>query len=79
MLLADEPVGNLDPVNAHEVVNILKQINKLGTTVILSTHDRSVVDRVKGRVITLANGEIAMDDKRGNTYYNIDILCCILN
>ncbi len=65
LLLADEPVGNLDPVNAHEVVNILKQINKLGTAVMLSTHDRSVVDKVKGRVITLVNGEVAMDDKKG--------------
>ena len=65
LLLADEPVGNLDPVNAHEVVNILKQINKLGTTVMLTTHDRSVVDKVKGRVITLVNGEIALDDKKG--------------
>ena len=65
LLLADEPVGNLDPVNAHEVVNILKQINKLGTAVLLSTHDRSVVEKVKGRVITLAHGEVALDDKKG--------------
>ncbi len=65
LLLADEPVGNLDPVNAHEVVSILKQINKLGTTVLLTTHDRSVVEKVKGRVITLANGEIALDDTGG--------------
>jgi len=65
LLLADEPVGNLDPVNSHEVVNILKQINKRGTTVMLTTHDRSVVDKVKGRVITLVNGEIALDDKKG--------------
>ena len=65
LLLADEPTGNLDPVNAHEVINILKQINKLGTTVVLATHDRSVVDKIKGRVITLVSGEVALDDKRG--------------
>ena len=65
LLLADEPVGNLDPVNAHEVISILKQINKLGTTVLLTTHDRSVVDKVKGRVVTLVNGEIALDDTKG--------------
>ena len=65
LLLADEPTGNLDPVNSHEVINILKQINKLGTTVLLATHDKSVVDKIKGRVITLVEGEVALDDKKG--------------
>ena len=65
LLLADEPTGNLDPVNAHEVINILKQINKLGTTVMLATHDRSVVNKIKGRVITLVDGEVALDDPKG--------------
>ena len=65
LLLADEPTGNLDPVNSHEVIGILKQINKLGTTVLLATHDKSVVDKIKGRVITLAGGEVALDDKKG--------------
>ena len=65
LLLADEPTGNLDPVNVHEVINILKQINKLGTTVLLATHDRLVVNKVKGRVITLIDGEVALDDKKG--------------
>ena len=65
LLLADEPTGNLDPVNSHEVIGILKQINELGTTVLLATHDKSVVDAIRGRVITMANGEIALDDKRG--------------
>ena len=65
LLLADEPTGNLDPVNAHEVIGILRQVNKIGTTVILTTHDKSVVNKVKGRVITLVNGEVAMDDTRG--------------
>ena len=65
LILADEPTGNLDPVNAHEVINILKQINKLGTTVILATHDKSVVEKIKGRIVTLVNGGLALDDKRG--------------
>ncbi|MDE0243654.1 MAG: ATP-binding cassette domain-containing protein [Candidatus Kaiserbacteria bacterium] len=65
LLLADEPTGNLDPVNSHEVISILKQVNKIGTTVILTTHDKSVVNKVKGRVITLVNGEVAMDDLKG--------------
>ena len=65
LILADEPTGNLDPVNAHEVINILQQINKLGTTVILATHDKSVVDKIKGRVITLVGGSLALDDKKG--------------
>lgn len=65
LLLADEPTGNLDPVNSSEVINILKQINKLGTTVILSTHDKSVVDKIKGRIISLSSGEIVSDSKSG--------------
>ena len=65
LLLADEPTGNLDPVNMHEVINILKQINKLGTTVLLATHDRLVVNKVKDRVITLVDGEVALDDEKG--------------
>lgn len=65
LLLADEPTGNLDPVNSHEVISILKQVNKIGTTVILTTHDKSVVSKMRGRVITLVNGEVAMDDSKG--------------
>ena len=65
LLLADEPTGNLDPVNTYEVINILKQINKLGTTVILATHDKSVVQGIGGRVITLTNGALAMDAPNG--------------
>lgn len=65
LLLADEPTGNLDPLNSHEVINILQQINKLGTTVLLATHDKGVVDRIKGRVITLVEGSIELDDLKG--------------
>ncbi len=65
IIIADEPTGNLDPVNTNEVVKILKKINDLGTTVILATHDKEVVNQVKKRVITLENGRIVRDDKEG--------------
>ena len=65
LIIADEPTGNLDPLNAAEVINILKKINDLGTTVILTTHNKSIVDQIKKRVITLENGRIIRDDKEG--------------
>jgi len=65
LIIADEPTGNLDPINTNEVVNILKKINDLGTTIILTTHNRSVIDQIKKRVITLENGRIIRDDKDG--------------
>ncbi len=65
LIIADEPTGNLDPINTSEVVNILKKINDLGTTIILTTHNRSVIDQIKKRVITLENGRVVRDDKEG--------------
>jgi len=65
LIIADEPTGNLDPINTNEVINLLKKINELGTTVILTTHNRAVVDKVKKRVITLENGRVIRDDKDG--------------
>src|SRR3990167_7636280 len=65
VLIADEPTGNLDPVNAHDVVQILKKINDLGTTVLLTTHNKSVVDSIGRRVVTMDQGRIARDDKQG--------------
>ncbi|MFA5841195.1 MAG: cell division ATP-binding protein FtsE [Candidatus Paceibacterota bacterium] len=63
LIIADEPTGNLDPVNTHEIVQILKKINDLGTTVILTTHNRGVIDSVGKRVITMENGKIIRDTK----------------
>ncbi len=63
LIIADEPTGNLDPINTNEVINLLKKINELGTTVILTTHSKSVIDHIKKRVITLENGKIISDDK----------------
>ena len=65
LIIADEPTGNLDPMNTHEIIQILKKINDLGTTVILATHNRGVIDSIGRRVITMENGKIIRDDKNG--------------
>ena len=65
IIIADEPTGNLDPINTYDVVQILKKINDLGTTVLLTTHNKGVIDSVKGRVVTLDRGRIIRDDKKG--------------
>ncbi|MFZ2072517.1 MAG: ATP-binding cassette domain-containing protein, partial [Minisyncoccia bacterium] len=65
LIIADEPTGNLDPVNTYEVIQILKKINDLGTTVILTTHNRGVIESVGKRVVTLENGKVVRDDKNG--------------
>ena len=65
LIIADEPTGNLDPINTHEIVQIFKKINDLGATVILATHNRGVIDSVGKRVITLEKGKIIRDDKNG--------------
>ena len=63
LIIADEPTGNLDPINTHEIVQILKKINDLGTTVILATHNRGVIDAIGKRVITMENGKVIRDSK----------------
>ncbi len=65
VLIADEPTGNLDPINTYEIVQILKKINELGTTVILTTHNKGVVEHIGGRVVTMDSGKIIRDDKSG--------------
>ncbi len=65
IIIADEPTGNLDPINTLEIVKILRKIHKLGTTVILTTHDKDIVDEVCGRVITMERGKVIRDDKHG--------------
>jgi cell division transport system ATP-binding protein len=65
VIVADEPTGNLDPVNTYDIVQILKRINDLGTMVILTTHNKGVVDSLGKRVITLEQGKIVRDDKEG--------------
>lgn len=65
ILIADEPTGNLDPINTHDIAQILKKVNDLGTTVILTTHNKGVIDSLKRRVITLDRGRIMRDDPKG--------------
>lgn len=65
LFLADEPTGNLDSINALEILNLLKKINEMGTTVILATHAKELVDKIKRRVIVLEKGEIASDAASG--------------
>lgn len=65
VIIADEPTGNLDPGNTFEIIQILKKINDLGTTVIITTHNRGVVDSLGKRVISMQNGKIVRDDKNG--------------
>lgn len=65
VVIADEPTGNLDPVNTYEVVQILEKINDLGTTVILTTHNKGVIDSIKKRVVTLEDGRIVRDEAHG--------------
>ena len=65
IIIADEPTGNLDPVNAADIINILRKINSFGTTIILATHDKSIVNTLRKRVITIEGGRITRDDKDG--------------
>lgn len=65
VILADEPTGNLDPYNALEIVKLLSKINELGTTVILATHDKEIINRLGKRVLTLDSGALIRDEERG--------------
>lgn len=65
VVIADEPTGNLDPVNTYEIIQILHKINELGTTVILTTHNKGVIDSIKKRVVTLEDGRIIRDEAHG--------------
>jgi cell division transport system ATP-binding protein len=65
IIVADEPTGNLDPYNTYEVIALLQKINQTGKTVILSTHDREVINKLGKRVITLEDGKIIRDEAEG--------------
>ena len=71
VLLADEPTGNLDPETSLEIMGLLERINLSGTTVIMATHDRSIVDRMSKRVIEIKSGKIVRDEK-GARYREFD-------
>ncbi len=65
VIIADEPTGNLDPHNTWEIVNLLLKINELGTTVVLATHSKEIINKIRRRVITLDNGKIIKDEEDG--------------
>ncbi|WP_105616841.1 cell division ATP-binding protein FtsE [Vallitalea okinawensis] len=69
ILICDEPTGNLDPETSWDIINLLSDINHRGTTVIIATHDREIVDVMKKRVIEIDGGKIARDEKKGGYRY----------
>ncbi|MBA4024206.1 MAG: cell division ATP-binding protein FtsE [Gordonia sp.] len=65
LLLADEPTGNLDPDTSREIVEVLDRVNRRGTTVVMATHDRQIVDSMRRRVLEFSNGRLTRDDAHG--------------
>ena len=65
VIIADEPTGNLDPYNSHEVLALLEKISRSGKTVILATHDREIVNKLARRVITIEDGRVVRDEEKG--------------
>jgi cell division transport system ATP-binding protein len=65
VIVADEPTGNLDPVSTRDIIQLLLEINKLGTTVILATHNKTIVDQIGRRVVTLEKGRVVRDEQQG--------------
>ncbi len=65
VLLADEPTGNLDPDTSQEIMLLLERINRTGTTVLMATHENTIVDSMRRRVVELSSGRVVRDDKRG--------------
>lgn len=65
VLIADEPTGNLDPDTAWEIMKLMKQINRRGTTIVMATHAKEIVDMMQQRVIAIEGGRIVRDDKKG--------------
>ena len=65
ILLADEPTGNLDPDTSWGIMDLLLEINKRGTTIIMATHNKNIVDRMRRRVVALESGQIVRDEQKG--------------
>ena len=65
IVIADEPTGNLDPETSWDIMDIFKRINATGTTIVMATHDKNIVDRMKKRVVALVDGKIVRDELRG--------------
>lgn len=71
LLIADEPTGNLDPETSLEIMDIISDINRAGTTVVMATHAKDIVDSMKKRVIAIEKGTVARDEERGKYGYEI--------
>lgn len=72
LLIADEPTGNLDPETAKDIMRLLMDINKAGTTILMATHAKDIVDSSKRRVIALEKGKIVRDEKKGRYEFNAE-------
>ena len=66
IVIADEPTGNLDPLTSWDIMDIFRRINATGTTIVMATHDKTIVDRMKKRVIALVEGKVVRDEVRGS-------------
>ncbi|MDE5414075.1 cell division ATP-binding protein FtsE [Alkalihalobacterium chitinilyticum] len=71
VLIADEPTGNLDPDTAWEIMDTLEEINNRGTTIVMATHNKEIVNTIKKRVIAIEGGRVVRDEIRGNYGYEI--------
>lgn len=71
IVIADEPTGNLDPETSWDIMDIFQRINKAGTTIVMATHDRTIVDTMKRRVIAIDGGHIVRDEERGGYGYEV--------
>ena len=71
VMIADEPTGNLDPETSWDIMNIFDEINRRGTTVVMATHNKDIVNRIKHRVIAIESGTISRDEQRGDYGYEI--------
>lgn len=69
LVIADEPTGNLDPETSWEIMNIFEEINTRGTTIVMATHNRDIVNTIKHRVIAIESGKIVRDEMRGDYGY----------
>lgn len=71
LLICDEPTGNLDPDTSMEIMKVLEEINNMGTTIIMATHDRNIVDKMKKRVLHLEEGRLLKDYEKGTYYHEV--------
>ena len=69
ILIADEPTGNLDPETSWDIMDIFKRINAAGTTIVMATHDKNIVDTMQRRVVAIEDGKIVRDEQRGGYGY----------